>query len=119
VDAHSRKIVRGNLAEPMSSAKDHKPVNRPTITAALRQPRTSRLGDLRSFAGALDHPVILPMAKSDHGSIPPRLFDRDSASSAVDAPTIISSTERGVSAASTARSPSTSDDGRHLMTQRM
>ena len=49
-----------------------------------------------TFAARL---ATLPMASNDHGSSPPRLLDRDSASNVVDAATIIPSTDSGVNAA--------------------
>jgi hypothetical protein len=49
-----------------------------------------------TFAARL---ATLPMTSSAYGGVPPLPPDRDSASSVVDAATIIPSTERGVSAA--------------------
>jgi len=65
------------------------------LHAAITRPVT--VGSATAaFAARL---ALLPTASSTHGSSPPRPPDRESASSVVDAATIIPSTDSGVSAA--------------------
>jgi hypothetical protein len=70
----------------MSANDGHAAITRPIAVGSATATLAARL-------------PTLPAASSAHGSTPPRLPDRESASKVVDAATIIPSTDNGVSAA--------------------
>ena len=79
-----RRTWRVNSSYEAVSANDgHAAITRPIRVGSATATLAARL-------------AMLPATSSAHGSIPPRCPDRDSASSVVDAATIIPSTENGV-----------------------
>lgn len=83
----ARRTWRISSSYAAISAKDgHAAITRPVAVGSATETFAARL-------------AILPITSSAHGSGPPRPPDRDSASSVVDAATIMPSTDSGVSAA--------------------
>jgi hypothetical protein len=87
LDAGFRRTWRiSNSYEPMSANEGHAAISLPVIVGWATATLAAKL-------------AMLPTASNAQGRTPPRPPERDSASSVVDAATIMPSTDRGVSAA--------------------